>query len=457
MLVSNEFIKRILDTNIISKDSKFLINNLIGLLKSIEEDYIFVKILNNKLHNFFDNNNFIYSYSFNNVVRPSLYGEILKNIDTRKFSKIDDINLYIHNVIKKSIAKVKFNNVNKFTIVKNNYKDIKNCVKDFNYLFITDDVIKDLKTQSLNFKHSVNCEHFNIIFYKKSKFSYNNKINKYIILTSIAYNLISTFSRIFFSYKSDLFTIDLLLSNAKKKFHKYNFFDKKNINSAQFNSYNNFLSIFRSEEFFKLMVHEMMHCFRLEKNFKHNFKSINSLINKSFSIKKYNEHILSNFLISESVAEFFAIVFNTYLLSWIIKNKFNFNCHFLFIFHQILNLEIIFSLFQISKILYLSKFDSYKNFLRKNNNTKNSIYTNTNTFEYHFIKVIFLIYNDDFLNFYFNKKNINKSFLSKLFDSFNNSPFTYIIDLFIRYLYSNFDFDNFFFSTSRMSLFDFNI
>lgn len=156
------------------------------------------------------------------------------------------------------------------------------------------------------------------------------------------------------------------------------------------------ICIYRKEEFLKIFIHETFHSLGLD------FSSINetqylSKIKKIFPLNiKFNLH--------EAYSEFWASLFNNALLSYssLEKNKIKNDKfkHFKNFLHLSNNLERIFSLYQINKLLYYFNMD-YQNFYegdKISNYVRQHIYKEkTSIFSYYILKGLLMYNYVDFL------------------------------------------------------------
>lgn len=156
---------------------------------------------------------------------------------------------------------------------------------------------------------------------------------------------------------------------------------------------NSEIVVFRKEEWFKVFMHETFHNFGLD------FSIMNH--------KQFNEKILQIFPLQsevnlfESYAEFWARIMNVLFCSYInLTNKNNVN-EFLENAEIFLNFEIIFSFFQVVKILDFIGLN-YSDLYEKNNLSKNlrdTLYKeDTNVLSYYIITLILINNYQDFLS-----------------------------------------------------------
>lgn len=164
--------------------------------------------------------------------------------------------------------------------------------------------------------------------------------------------------------------------------------------------------LYRKEEWFKVLIHELMHslCFDFAKL--HMDFSIKNKLKKMFSVN-------SEFHITETYSEFWANIFNTSIISFMaLSNKDDIEEFYLNF--KILNIfEKYYSIFSCIKVLDHMGL-SYKDIITDKNKTKSiSLYKeNTNVFAYHILKSVWLFNTEEFL-LWFNKHNHNLIFSKK--------------------------------------------
>jgi len=176
--------------------------------------------------------------------------------------------------------------------------------------------------------------------------------------------------------------------DVKQITQKYETLGPKHVNTAVTYACakNGEIFVYRKEEWFKVLAHELMHSLCLDfsglniKNLKDNFK-------KLFKVK-------SDYEISESYAEFWATVINTLFLAYDITKSYK---SFKENVTMMLDIEKTFSLYQCTKILKYMKIDNYEIFL---SNKQSHLYEEkTNVFAYYFVKTILLYNYDEFMAF----------------------------------------------------------
>lgn len=248
--------------------------------------------------------------------------------------------------------------------------------------------------------------------------------------------------------------------------------DREHINSAftYSCSINNEIYIFRKEEWFKSVIHECMHAFGFD--FSQNYSKHNDI----YSSKIIQKHFYVNFDLSlyESYVDMFAIYINSLLFSFYKtynKSSPDFVNRVLIKTNTILNNELIFSMFQSSKIL------TYYNInytdLFSNSKTLHLYDENTPVFSYFIIKtILFFNFNKFFawciqnnsnvFDFECNNKNKNNNKLTcnkkiKLFCNFiiqNYKDVNLIYNLTkLQQFFINTNNNNFIFKTLRFSIY----
>jgi len=204
----------------------------------------------------------------------------------------------------------------------------------------------------------------------------------------------------------------LFLTDKKKELpNKKNMIvNENNVNTAvTFScSENGEIFLYRDEESFKVLIHELLH------SMCYDFSSLNTTLNlKNEVLKMFN--VNSKFYLGEAYAEFWANIINTTIMSYeLLKNKTDFE-DFTHNF-KILNLfERMFSIFQCIKFLdYMGL--KYTDIISKEKKVKNkalSIYReDTNVFAYHILKMVWLFNTESFIN-WFDKNNQNLIYSEK--------------------------------------------
>ncbi len=138
------------------------------------------------------------------------------------------------------------------------------------------------------------------------------------------------------------------------------------------------ISIWRKEEFHKVLVHELLHAFKYDFNFT---SEIDKLIGTHFNIKK-------EININESYTEMMALIFYSMIKTVGEKKKFN-------NFINLLDQELVYSLRQGERIMNYYNFDSYQQ-LRGG---KKEFKQETGIFSYYILKTALLLNFNNFCNF----------------------------------------------------------
>lgn len=200
------------------------------------------------------------------------------------------------------------------------------------------------------------------------------------------------------------------------------------------------LMIYRKEEWKKVLVHELFHSLCLDfSGIK--YESLRTKIKKIFDVQ-------SDFEISESYSEFWALILNSCFISFKLLDTPDDVDNFLLFAEFCIQLERIFSLFQMIKVLHFMGL-RYENLFRSDSMSisfRKILYKeDTNVLAYYIIKTILLFFNDDFLKWcLINNNNILKfdkmpQNLNKFYDfikeKYNTTFFTSSIekmDLFFK-------------------------
>ena len=164
------------------------------------------------------------------------------------------------------------------------------------------------------------------------------------------------------------------------------------------------LLIYRKEEWKKVLIHELFHSLCLDfSGIKYDCLKTN--IKKIFDVE-------SDFELSESYSEFWATILNSCFISYNLLDNTNDVENFLLFTDFCIQLERMFSLFQMIKILHYMglRYDNlYKNDTLSSSFKKILYKEDTNVLCYYVIKTILLFYNDDFLKWcLINNNNIIK-------------------------------------------------
>ena len=166
--------------------------------------------------------------------------------------------------------------------------------------------------------------------------------------------------------------------------------------------------LYRKEEWFKVLIHELMHslCFDF------------AGLNMSFAIQKQLKSMFSvnsDFHITETYSEFWANIFHTSIISFFsLSNKEDFD-DFILNFRILNEFEKYYSIFSCIKVLDHMGL-SYDDIISDDNKKKSkslSLYKEeTNVFAYHILKSVWLFNTEDIL-LWFDKHNKNLIFSNK--------------------------------------------
>lgn len=413
----------------LTKESIYLINSLQSIMEPYNKqlDYI-IKPFNEditKLVNLMNHKIEKVKYKEihkNNTIVP----HVIKNIDINEFRDVESKgNIEINNYLEKQI---------------NNFKKINNKNNEEVFLpvgFIGSGVIEDLKKDPNKLSKYTEYQINNIkvtIFNRVDKD--NSELIKNVDLYMKIINKVANHFNLKFIYPN----IILLLSDAKKTFElENNIFTINNVNSAEYNPLTNQLSIYRQEEFLKLLLHELSHRALLEQN-------IDNYITKEWE-NKWNIDRNGSLLVRETLVETFAQFMNICITSYICNNnKFNET------FNILWKSELLFGLYQTAKILYLSGFRSNKEFTNKQSNNK--IKAMTSVVEYHIFKTILMLNFNEFYLYY--RSNMEKILELIYTFSVNNEIYNNIIDGIINDL-DKVNKESRLYKTGRMSIVERNI
>ena len=247
-----------------------------------------------------------------------------------------------------------------------------------------------------------------------------DKLNNYVFKIKILLKLLFKYSTI--SCSKDLTLYLFLTPKIKILPEERKILDEDNVNTAVTTScsLNGKLLIYRKEEWFKVLIHELFHVLGLD------FSQVNSNMYSSILINHFN-NINSNMLLSESYCEYWALILNScfkiffnQILSKVsgVKTKI-YRLTFIKKMRENIEIERKYSLFQMTKIInYMNKNMSYIDFVNKDNISKqlieNSYREKTNVFCYYIIKTILLNNNETFMKWCrINNVNLFKFDISK--------------------------------------------
>jgi len=241
--------------------------------------------------------------------------------------------------------------------------------------------------------------------FKKTDFNKLKKIKEDILFAFKVIKFCSLYTNLK-SIKS--LNIYLYLTNEKKQLPNTSIqvLGSNNCNSAVTFACasNGKLLIYRREEWRKVLIHELFHslCLDFAGN---NYDTLRSNIKNIFNVQ-------SDFELSESYTEYWATIINSCFISYSLLDNHNDIDNFLLFVDFCVQLERMFSLYQMVKILNFMGLN-YENLYKSDTLSKSFrkiLYKeDTNVLCYYIIKTIFLFNNDEFLRWcMINNNNILK-------------------------------------------------
>ena len=437
----------------------------------------------NKLYNFL-NNNFIdnhtklttYTYSNHPVIKnmkkifEQCDGEKFVPIDLKKSLKINKLHSYDDVCLLYIIYLILYND----GILQKNITDIipENITKNVNYFFewyrlnqFNIDLKKILKKYSSDKKYKSFFEVlYNPIVERRSlhKIIYENMfVSLDVVQHAESENLnLEIYSgnnsdvEIYFidkkpniEYISKIFSffrlmtgknlhINLLIFYGKQKkfIPKNKYICSDNVNTGVTEA-NRVIMIWRQEEFYKVLIHELIHYFGIDFYIRDDiYDKLNEKFTKKFLINGFDR-------INESYTEALAMVIHSVIYALLKQCNID----------DILSYEIFFSHLQIAKILYHFGCKSFSEIAKTN------MYQYTSVCSYYIIKCFFMMNYHMLLNFWKEKGFFvlkNKDDYEKIYDAILNTQVVNekLIDSCINYLinHTNSSFET---TTLRMSLF----
>ena len=327
----------------------------------------------------------------------------------------------------RDVLKIFFNNMkDAFISYKNNYNNI-NHTK----MYIDDDNI-DLDEPNVFFPTAI---HEHIMMYASTKYSYEFILyDRIFVIEFIFFNQIPD-KKVLSSYIKKIYMwlyvlslyaktectktlrITIFLSNFKKKLSSIYFNSKEdildaiNINTAW--TYrckeHNSITIYRKEEWFKVLCHETIHTFGLD------FSLNSGHIFTNNCITMFN--VQSDFLLNESYCEFWATIWSTIFNAYCMCSSPKLFDEFTEKYYELMFTEKQYAIFQTIKILNFMKINYYDLF--NFDLPRQQFVENTNVFCYYVIKslllfndsktiALFVDMNENILDFDDNNENIMK-------------------------------------------------
>lgn len=240
-----------------------------------------------------------------------------------------------------------------------------------------------------------------------------------------------------FKIKYNSLNLTLFTCSQKKLFTNTPYLGPENINSGM--SYDNNIFIWRREEIYKVLIHEMIHYFGFDRK----------LFYKSLKSRQNNFHcITGDDRNNEAYTETFALIIHTYILSKLLDES----------FFDLFNYEVNFSLIQCNKILNFFNIKDINELLfndidKENKTCTNKINQKTSVFSYFFIKTAFIINLKSIMDYIHNNKQDNYENIIE--HSLNNNIF---IDMMHKIKNTNINTDSktFIHNTLRMTCLEIN-
>lgn len=295
-----------------------------------------------------------------------------------------------------STLKKYYKDIKKMTSETINYtsqiKDIDGESSLLNSTYIPRNISNEIKKCEKEFVFKAKINKFDLIV--KFVIKNNEKTNDY----HEKFKKIYVWLKFIYKYsesKQKKFLLYLYLSDHKKVLpeNKTDILDQVNCNTAVTYAcaVNGECLIYRKEEWFKVLLHETMHSLCMDFSGL-DYKKLRKDIKDIFPLK-------SEFEISESYSEFWATFLNTTFNSaFLSKNE----KEFLENWEVMIYIEILFSMFQVSKILNFLEIVEYQSLFEPNTYRQK-----THVFEYYIVKLIFLMnYNSFFKLCYENNDEI---------------------------------------------------
>ena len=320
----------------------------------------------------------------------------ISNKSSRSQKKTDAILLKLHNDIKKSSEQINSlminNSINKFIkkgklpnsdLLQSTYVDEqcrKYIDKNVNYLQVNAKIFdKNITIYFTLFEKSINID------------KYSDSIKNILILLRFLLSFSTT-------HKKGSLVLYLFLTPIKKTLPKtsISILNQSNVNTAVTTSCNPHGSvlIYRKEEWFKVLIHELHHVLCLDFSGME-YNNLKQSMSNLFKIK-------SEYNVAETYSEFWATIINCLFCSY---NLLDDNCDtttFLLYSEFFIEFERIFSIFQTIKILDFMGLN-YKEMISNDTDDIQLKYTlyreKTNVFCYYILKTILLYNYDEFILF----------------------------------------------------------
>ena len=381
----------LLKNNYVHLDNK--INNHIVIQNTIEKISKYDKI------DIIDNNNIMIKKIHNTEYPPIQYlcYKILYKNDLYKFNdKILVESLENENIEKFIIWTNNSNcvaNINLEEIMKINIKKNKEISKLYNFMFNNIEINR-IDLNNLLYKNpfvSIDIQYeveTTDLLYKKYELKYGSTVSIYYYKRNIDINIINDIFNFFYEISNKKIKIKLVifLSKSKKKIHEntIKYLCPYNINSGSTLA-THFIYLWRCEEIYKVLIHELIHYFQLD------FSIASNDYNKTLKYIETTFHISTNVddRMFESYTETLANIIHSHFMAYYSKIKYG----------DIYNIELSFSLFQVAKILNFYGCTNIDQIFKKNNINYKKIYQLTSVLSYFIIKCSLLFNIHSFYNF----------------------------------------------------------
>jgi len=308
------------------------------------------------------------------------------------------------------------------------------------------------KFVSLDIQHHMETSHI----IKEELVGYKTNINLYYIKTKPDLSLVTriiTFIRNLSEpqYSSTHLDLTIFYGNQKKELTFPNTLCSDNMNSGSTLSQVN-ITIWRSEELYKVLIHELIHFFKFDYNYNTKiFAKIEQILNKQIKISSAHMD-----MVNESYTETLALVLHTVIMCGIMAKSFD----------ELINLEIKFSTFQVAKIINFYDNSTYKSIFRFNK-PHISFSQTSSACSYYIIKYFMLGSLDLILDWWeLNGLNLRTTNFDKYVDLYTeiisnapkNKPLEKYVNRMINIIHThNHMANSFIFRTMRMSLLDLSV
>lgn len=368
------------------------------------------------------------------------FKQIIKQNNFEKCSKW--INLYGKSFMNNIFILIQNESIQKKKLPPSLLQKLNVIDKDVYSEFTSLDVLKEIE-QLMNYKHHFSISYNNITV-ELSIFDYKKTLNKkkldLIIKRILLMGLIKQESNLVNKKSNKVkINVNLILTNKTKNIStQYKTLGPTEINSGLSTyayNYDEFckVTIYREEELNKLLIHELIHNLRLDFLFV-NFTDFYNFVNIPPDTK---------ITLNESYTEIMACILNSIVCSYELNNRKNKKLAIRYI-----NYEILFSFYQVAKILCHFGFINSHEFFKPTTTTSfdnAKFIQNTNVFSYFIVKTSLLLNMDLFLKFlshiqFMNMPLYNKTsrdtYLAFVKKSLLNPIYIHIIDEFMNYIKS---------------------